>query len=315
MGQLDERVSGLLSSALGCTFLVAVSETVDPIASIADPEEVLRLAAECADYVDPFGAEHAENVALVLEYAQSRVALAEALLEHPTSDWWFSPLDRSCQVWISRNGMAISDMAWEPTPESSQVWEHKFQKPLRRISTSTLKGSVSSEMIAYDLRVGDRMIEFPLTAYLLVIPESYRVLEIHCPAQWHDLCVNYPAPGRDQSGRPDGRVVPDWNAVSTDWDGVHLSFGGLLASEQARYERDGIRSMHQFWESELTYWFKTDGIAAAKLPEYPRTARVSEIEIPVFEEQFEPGSFWPRGLKPAPSVLPPRPADFKVARR
>ena len=80
MDQLDDRASDLLNSALGCTFLVAVSETGNPIESITDPEEVLRLAAECADYVDPFGAEHSENVALVLEYAQSRRELARALL-------------------------------------------------------------------------------------------------------------------------------------------------------------------------------------------------------------------------------------------
>ena len=170
-------------------------------------------------------------------------------------------------------------------------------------------------MIAYDLQVGDHFIGFPLTVYQLVIPETYRVFEIHCPAEWHNLCVNYPAPGRDQSGRHDGRITPDWNAVSMDWDGVHLSFGGLLACEQARYERDGAWSMHQFWQAELSFWFNTDGITATELPEYARNAKGSEVGIPVFEEQLEPRSFWPRGLKPAPAVLPPRPAGFRVARR
>ena len=315
MDQLDDRASDLLNSALGCTFLVAVSETGNPIESITDPEEVLRLAAECADYVDPFGAEHSENVALVLEYAQSRRELARALLEHPNSDWWFSPLDRSCQVWISRDGKTFLDMAWQPASEGSKAWEQKVQKPLRRISSSTLKGSASSEMIAYDLQVGDHFAGFPLTVYQLVIPETYRVFEIHCPAEWHNLCFSYPAPGKDQSSRHDGRITPDWNAVSMDWDGVHLSFGGLLACEQARYERDGTWSMHQFWQAELSFWFNTDGITAIELPEYARNAKGSEVGIPVFEEQLEPRSFWPRGLKPAPVVLPPRPAGFRVARR
>ena len=288
---------------------------MDPIKSIADPEEVLRLAAECADYIDPFGAEHAEIVALVVEYARSRGTLAKALLEHPNSDWWFSTLDRSCQAWISRDGNAFSDMAWQPAAESSKGWEQKVQKPLRRISTSTLKGSASSEMIAYDLQVGDYIVGFPLSVYRLVIPETYRVFEIHSPAEWHDLCVSYPAPGRDHSGRHDGRIAPDWNAVSMDWDGVHLSFGGLLACEQARYERDETWSMHHSWQAELSYWFNTDGITATTLPEYAKTARGSEVGIPVFEEQLEPGSIWPRGLKPAPAVLPPRPAGFRVASR
>ena len=91
---------------------------------------------------------------LVLEYAQSRRELARALLEHPNSDWWFSPLDRSCQVWISRDGKTFLDMAWQPASEGSKAWEQKVQKPRWRISSSTLKGAASSEMIAYDLQVG-----------------------------------------------------------------------------------------------------------------------------------------------------------------
>ena len=105
---------------------------------------------------------------MALEYAQSRGELAKALLEHPNSDWWFSPLDRSCQpsrrrsniakaparpdvggshvyrMGQSRDGKTFLDMAWQPASEGSKAWEQKVQKPLRRISSSTLKGSVSA---------------------------------------------------------------------------------------------------------------------------------------------------------------------------
>ena len=46
------------------------------------------------------------------------------------------------------------------------------------------------------------------------------MFEIHGPADWHDLCVRYPAKGTE-----DDRLVPNWGAVAEEWDGVHLSIG------------------------------------------------------------------------------------------
>ena len=45
---------------------------------------------------------------------------------------------------------------------------------------------------------------------------------------WHQLCVRYPAKRRD------GGLTVNWGSAARDWDGVHLSLGGLLSGEQAR---------------------------------------------------------------------------------
>ena len=81
----------------------------------------------------PSTREHSENAALVLEYAQSRIVLARAVLEHPNADWWFSPLDWPCQVRISRDGQTFLDMAWQLASEGSKAWEQKVQKPRWRL--------------------------------------------------------------------------------------------------------------------------------------------------------------------------------------
>lgn len=309
------RASELLGSPLGCTFLVAISEADDPFLAISDPANVLRLAAECADYLDPFGVEHLDNVSLVLKYGQSRRSLAEDLLDHPNSNWWFSPLNRNRQIWIARYGQAFQDVVWERSPRSSKQWETKAQKPAGGISTSTQEGSVSSQMVAYDLQVGDHIIDFPLTVVRVAVPQTHRIFEIHGPEDWHTLCESYPGSSQGEPGDIDGKITPDWDAISLDWDGVHLSFGGLLTCEQTHYERNGTWSMHGSWQSELSYWFNTDGITVTEISEYARNTKSSEVEIPVFDEQLEPGSIWPRGLRPAPAVLPLRPPGFRVARR
>ena len=61
--------------------------------------------------------------------------------------------------------------------------------------------------------------------------EEVRVFEIHGPSDWHNLSVRYPAKVTE-----DDRLVPNWGAVAEEWDGVHLSLGGLLTAEQNRYE-------------------------------------------------------------------------------
>ena len=64
-----------------------------------------------------------------------------------------------------------------------------------------------------------------------------KVYEVHDAGAWHQLCLWYPA------RRSDGGLTVNWGAAANDWDGVHLSFGGLLSCEQARSESAEGRSL------------------------------------------------------------------------
>ena len=88
-------------------------------------------------------------------------------------------------------------------------------------TTSTLYGPhLTSELVGFHDHVGDYMCEFPLAWWTMRFLEEVRVFEIHGPADWHDLCVRYPAKGTE-----DDRLVPNWGAAAEEWDGVHLSIG------------------------------------------------------------------------------------------
>ena len=74
--------------------------------------------------------------------------------------------------------------------------------------------------------------------------------------------------------------MPDWGAAAEDWDGVHVSLGGLLTTEQVRYESKGGVSMLLFTESELTYWLRGFPSDAERLPDRDRKDGPTSIEWP-----------------------------------
>jgi hypothetical protein len=56
--------------------------------------------------------------------------------------------------------------------------------------------------------------------------------------------------------RPDALIEPDWQAVSQDWDGVHLSIGGLLTTERVRWGTPGHETHLFGWSVESTAWLR-----------------------------------------------------------
>jgi hypothetical protein len=63
------------------------------------------------------------------------------------------------------------------------------------------------------------------------------------------------------------QLVPAWAAVAADWDGVHVTFGGLLTAEQVRvHGPDGWTALWG-WDSEMTVWLRWAFVEATPLPD------------------------------------------------
>jgi hypothetical protein len=123
----------------------------------------------------------------------------------------------------------------------------------------------------------------PITRWRLPVNADARVFEIHRPADWEHLVRSYPRraprahggwelPGPNQdvdeirgllavpgqsAARTDSAVhlLPDWRAVSSDYDGVHLSWAGFLTTEGRVCDlgADTV-TMLRYWHSERTHW-------------------------------------------------------------
>lgn len=52
------------------------------------------------------------------------------------------------------------------------------------------------------------------------------------------------------------RVDPDWSKVVRDWDGVHLSTGGYLTTEDVSFQREGVKTELRGWNMESTVWLR-----------------------------------------------------------
>jgi hypothetical protein len=74
------------------------------------------------------------------------------------------------------------------------------------------------------------------------------VFEIHSPADWADLASTYP------SGH--SPIDPDWAEVANDWDGVHLSRGGLVTAQDVAYALDNDTTELRGWDMESTAWLR-----------------------------------------------------------
>lgn len=117
--------------------------------------------------------------------------------------------------------------------------------------------------------------------WLPVRPDA-RVVEIHRPGDWVRLVAEHPRvggtydgmelPGPNQDRRAAGRLytasagraarvdirhqlAPDWRSVAEQYDGVHLSWAGLLTTDGFISDLgDGDVTMLRYWFSERTLW-------------------------------------------------------------
>ena len=294
MVDTDTKVDNLLNSIVGCAFVVALDETGLTPEDVADPKTGLRMAATCVDFVFKHRSDYGLVAPGVQTLARGKVAQARALIEHTDTAWWFDGVDLRAQAWLSIHGTLDKfiygtppdTMAWRRPENPSRPWERYAQKPLGNQITSTLYGPyLTSELVAYDKRAGDYYCQFPLAWWSMCFLEDVRVFEIHGPSDWHDLCVRYPARGTE-----DDRLVPNWGAVSEEWDGVHLSFGGLLTAEQNRYESPAGWTMLDAWHAEQTFWLRALKTETKRQPDFDRglgPPTIQGLRFPGFGEERE----------------------------
>jgi len=257
---------------VGCQFLVTVVESGLSPEDLADPKVSLWLAGKAADSVEIFRDDHDQIAAELPALAREQADQAREIIVHPGTAWWFNDIDLNAQAWLSIEGTLINfiygtppnTLGWERPANPSQRWERYAQKPYGNQSTSTLYGPhLTSELVGRHDRVGDYMCEFPLAWWTISFMEEVRVFEIHGPADWHDLCVRYPAKGTE-----DDRLVPNWGEAAEEWDGAHLSLGGLLTAEQNRYESAAGWTMLNFWHAEQTYWLRALKTETERQPDF-----------------------------------------------
>lgn len=244
-----------------------------PAADLASCLQALSLRVPSKGYFDHLSAEHLSELIVQSEedltpfhegyQRQADILLASGLtllpftthfLAAPGMAAWFTDLDRQQQEWISSTGLPPQESFFHP---DLRVYGAGITKPRQTFWTSTSLTAHTSSWLHY-LHWGEDHRDPPYPRWQMEVSPSARVYEIHGPQAWQNLCLAYPAPSclAYPIRRPDALIEPNWQAVSQDWDGVHLSVGGLLTTERVRWGTPG-KQTHLFgWSVESTAWLR-----------------------------------------------------------
>ena len=290
MADPDDKAAAMMRSPLGRAFVTIAAGSGLSARDLAVPETSVWLCVEASDDIEVWNAVRDETLAFLDREAPKHEAVLREILSQPSIAWWFEPLARESQIWVSEDGSPPSEDSLITPSEHPTRWERYALKSAGGLFTSTQIGEISPMVAAIDCGVGDLRPAFgkpPYALWRMIVDPSARIFEIHGPNDWHRLCVEYPAEGnsgRHAGNEPDfscdsGRLVPDWSKVARDWDAVHLSFGGYLTSEQVRGESEHGWTYHWAWEHEQTLWLRWMFNGCERLEDYQRR----ESERPHFD--------------------------------
>jgi hypothetical protein len=253
------RVMQLMEGPLGCAFFLAAHQLDVPIEQLVRPEVALDIAAKALGVLDPWTGYAEAGRAEVLARAALVETLAFSVISDPRSAWWWQELPRKSQLTL-REAEGLPAPALQ---DAAPRWSAYAQRPPRAFFTSTRFGTTSGLHAAVANRVGDWEPTYPLVEIDVEIADA-RVYEVTAAADWHQLATTFPLRVAQPGSSPPGIVndlSPDWSPVAARWDGVHLTFAGLLSASYVPMTTAAGTTTLWTWESERTLWLRQPFVA------------------------------------------------------
>ena len=217
--------------------------------------------------------------------------IAEAIASSPVTNWWSSPLDLNDQHLVRFLDEDVPEPEHEPTLTGLRAavdtldLEHSREFPDDpagvRLDWTTVSGVWWSAPIAHPGVFTARSIgQPPLPVGLAFVEDSFgwtaatswqvsptrdvRVLELGTSEHWVDVVRRYPlevtvTTKRGDWWRTTGRdgrwAMPAWPLVAKDWDAVHLSVAGYLATAgRALPVDEATATVLAGWPPDATFW-------------------------------------------------------------
>jgi hypothetical protein len=279
---LEHRVEEFLHAPLAAAFFVLADRDDLGPEHLADPSTASTLAATAVSELDPWtGDAEALRIAAV-DAVTSLRPLVHQVLADERNDWWQSPLQRRSQLLLRGCEDRQPDPTTVPVPSGAlSRWETYAQKPAAALTTSTELHVPVGEPVrsgahaTLALGGGDWNAVYPVRQDLLHVAPEARVAEVHSATDWHDLVARYSDrgthPGSDSNldtvAGIDNGLAPTWSAVAADYDGVHLSFAGLLSALYVPMTTADIGTTTLWaWGWECSYWIRSVFTSISELP-------------------------------------------------
>ncbi|MFC9788400.1 hypothetical protein [Rhodococcus sp. NPDC127528] len=301
-GHYRPRSTGEVLDVLGAVDVHAIARLPE-----RDLLDALALAVDFARYWQPPDEE--DIVFARPEIVAVLRPIAEAASAAPHTRWWTEPIDLGHQRLVEKFN---SLWGWSELPlrigrvddglerwrEHVMVDEARFRKDLiadpgtecggKWWSTPVADGTVMTTRardglgalelwLEEDSMGGDHARVWPVR-----VQGSPRVYEITSPADWAHLVDNYPLPvpasrrsvWYDTTGEHHDWFIPDWLAVSADYDAVHLTMRGYLTTPGIAIPLTANpgATVLAGWNPDATFWLRGDHITVDGDPvEWRRT--------------------------------------------
>ena len=241
--------------------------------ALMTPGQLLEVVLDAATQLaGPWTPGAPSSLAVAYEFAGARRVIAQAIAdtfgpllhrgaELAQQEWWHSdrtfdpPYDRKFVEFkrVYGNGEFPWGGLWTVTAPPEEIHDHLID--------------------AWELYPG------PISRWRLPVQAHARIWAINRPQDWVDLVERYPReapgphsgwelPGPNQHVGELGRLLstpmqhaaraavarhllPDWDGVRRDYDGVHLTWAGFMTTEGRVVElADGTVTMLRYWASE-----------------------------------------------------------------
>jgi hypothetical protein len=282
---LDTRVDNFMQAPAAATMFVLADRLGLDAERLAEPASATALASAALGDLNPWTGEAAANRVRALALVQPLRDLVTAVVTDLRNAWWSAPLDRGAQLLLTGQDDPQAVLMHLPVPEGPiDAWETYAQKPLRSIATSTelpvaddapIRSGAHAELACGS---GDWDAVYPVHQVRLQVAPRARVYEVDSAADWHRLVRGYrdwaTHPGADDNLRDaagiDNGPAPTWSRVADDYDGVHLTFAGLLTGLYVPHTTAGVSTTLWAWTWESTHWLRSVFTSATTLDDLPQ---------------------------------------------
>jgi hypothetical protein len=285
-----------------------VARHVDAVFSGPDPEAAIFEALSASVSAARYWQDPDEPDVLLADPTVSLLFLpvAEAVVRHASTRWWSTGVDMASQVhtmdgWTTRPRVfgapaadALRELRVATIKENDGMREHRRKGGEERWSMTSgtwwsppigaVPGTARNHRrfgpldlsLEEDAPGRDEARSWPVT-----LPVVVRVLEVDSATAWADLVRRYPvdvtfargANWLQATGRDDAWAIPDWHAVSGDYDAIHLTVAGYLSASGKVIDIDTeTASFIAAWGPDKTYWLTDIGIRADRASRWARNS-------------------------------------------
>jgi len=262
------------------------SEATLAAVSRASAEDLLTALAQAVDraaYWQP--PDDADELAQTPEVLRALQPIARELAERIAGSWWISPLDAGSQravQWIDQYNMPAPQLTgaaeklagWRERTLASERVASSWPRSLKRRtasswwSTPALSGLVHTSRALPGLgSAGLLLVEdgagwSRARIWPLAPAAGARILEIREPADWAGLVERHPLEvtqtwrktAFETTGIDATWLVPDFATVAQEYDGVHVTGAGYLATAGRPLDAGRGLTMLAGWDPDATYW-------------------------------------------------------------